>query len=174
MGLDLSLNSTGVAYFADGKLYTTRVVCKSFRDARRLSFVKGRVEEHISRAQPDLVVIEGYSMGNRGRRGNTFSIAELGGVIKTLVWELGVDHMLVPPTTMKSVVALSGALKDKVEISKALLQHYGFTVTQNDEADAVGLLLVGELKLGVRAYPHQGKEAKRLLSLNKLTIARGR
>lgn len=174
MGLDLSLNSTGVAYFVGGELFTTHIVCKSYRDTRRLSFVKDMVSRHLDKAQPDLVSIEGYSMGNRGGRGNTFSIAELGGVIKTLVWERGVQHMLVPPTTLKSLIALSGASKDKKDISDALLKYYGFTVTQNDEADATGLMIVGELKCGARNYPLQGKEAKRLASLAKLTIVKGR
>jgi Holliday junction resolvasome RuvABC endonuclease subunit len=175
MGLDLSLNSTGVAYLdAEGRLVTYRIVCKSFRGPCRLSYVKTKIGEALDAALPDIVAVEGYSMGRRASRGNTFSIAELGGVAQTLIWERGVAQMLVPPTTMKSLVALSGASKDKEAITQALKKYYGYSVTQNDEADATGLMIVGQLKLGAIKYPIQGKEAHRLASLDKLHVTAGR
>ena len=79
-----------------------------------------------------------------------FHIGELGGVLKTLLWEKGVDYISIPPTAMKSVIAQNGAAK-KPDISSALKTRFGLDIRQNDEADATGLLLIGEMLLGIRA-----------------------
>ena len=133
----------------------------------------------MDRAQPTLMVIEDYAMGFGGSRGGkVFHIGELGGVLKEMAWDRGIDILPVGPTVMKSVIAGNGKA-DKKEVSKALLRHFQVSVSQNDEADAAGLLLVGEMYCGSRMAPlHppplKGKQIDRMASVRGLEVIKGR
>ena len=169
-GLDASLTSTGYAVFDDNRLKTGRVVATSFRGPKRLWFIRTKIEALLDAHMPDLVSMEGYAMGARG---NVFNIGELGGVLQTAVWERGIDLVLVPPKTMKSVIALSGKA-EKSDIIAALQTRYGLAVAQHDEADATGLLIVGELIRGIRRPPESMQELKRHESIKQLPITKGK
>jgi Holliday junction resolvasome RuvABC endonuclease subunit len=121
-------------------------------------------------AAPTLVVYEDYAMGARGN--NMFNIGELGGVLKTLIWEKGVDLLSVPPTTMKSVIAFNGRA-EKADITKALRTRFGLSVNQHDEADATGLMIVGEILKGIRRVVDEAGKTKRSDAIYQLTVTKG-
>lgn len=166
--LDLSLRSTGYAYRdqSTGKIVSGLITSGDLRDAWRLYYIRSEVTKLFGKVSPSLVACEGYAMGALGR---TFDIGELGGVIKTAVWENGIDCFIIPPTVMKSFIAANGHAKKK-EIMKALRQRFNIVSTQDDEADAIGLLLVGEAHCGSTLLT----KAKGAIALNKCTLVRGR
>lgn len=141
------------------------------RGAHRLFYFRMMLGRVLDAAKPDLIVWEDYAMGARGN--NMFHIGELGGVIRLMVWERGIDFLPIAPSLMKSVVALSGAAK-KPEIATALRVRFGISLAQHDEADAAGLMVAGEMKLGVRRYEVFGGRTDRNDSLRDAQIIKGK
>lgn len=150
-----------------------RVTTDKLRGPHRLFYIRMKIEQVLERSRPTLVALEDYAMGARGN--NMFNIGELGGVLKLVLWQNGIDVLPVPPTVMKSIVALNGRA-DKKGISRALAQRFGISVMQHDEADAVGLMLVGEMRCGIRGSSEiAGSTAKsnRFESIQRATIIKG-
>lgn len=136
-------------------------------------YVRERMAELVKIAQPGLVVYEDYAYGKSGRGGfgATFDIGELGGVVKLLLFERGFDVLCISPTSLKSIIAGHGHAK-KPEIVKQLRDRYGIQVAQHDEADAVGLLLIGEMRCASNNIPQDLR--KRFASVLKLEVMKGK
>lgn len=174
LGLDPSLSSTGYAYReSNGSVATGRVTTDDLRGAWRLHYIRAQVGKILDSVQPAVVAYEDYAMGGHGNVKSQFAQAELGGILKTLIWERGIDYLCIPPTSMKSVIALNGSAK-KGGISTALRIRFGIDVVQNDEADAAGLLLFGEMHAGITPHALPTAELRRLKTINECAIVRGR
>lgn len=171
LGIDPSLNSTGYAYRTNTGLTTGRLEPGKLRGPWRLNYMRLQLEKIIDRAQPTLVVYEDYAMGARGN--NMFHIGELGGVLKTLVWDKGIDCLEVSPTMMKSIIARSGRA-EKQDIINALKARFGLVVSNHDEADAAGLMLLGEMKCGLYKVSEKEQQSKHFASVLNSEITRGR
>lgn len=65
-------------------------------DAQRLVFIKRAVASFATDIK--FAALEGYSYDSVGR---VFELGEIGGVIKTLLVELGIDFVVVPPIQLK-------------------------------------------------------------------------
>lgn len=154
-----------------GHLVTGRIKTGKLRGPERLVYIRTHLAKVLDAAKPTLVALEGYAMG--GLRGNnTFNIGEMGGVIKTLLYERGVPYFEVPPTVLKSVIALHGKA-EKHQMVDALRTRFGFDVPQHDEADAAALMVVGEMRTGVRpATPKSGK-SDRFEAVREAQIVQG-
>ena len=151
IGIDPSLTSTGFAYTdKNGDIHTGRILPKNMRGPERLYFIK----YHVGKLLDDLfgllggpvqsIIYEDYAMGGKTNKGRLFSIGELGGVLKTLAWERGMDVLLVPPSSLK-LFATGKGNADKEEVMDAIAKRYSYSVTQNDEADAFILMKMGQL-----------------------------
>lgn len=186
LGLDPSLNSTGFAYRVsiapDGerKLYTGCIAPGTLRGPNRLAYVRNRLMQVLDAAQPALAVYEDYAMGARGN--NAYHMGEMGGVLKTLLWERGIDVLLVSPSALKKILVGRGNAdsgrngKHKPEMRAAILSKLGYALDQNDEADAFGLMVLGELRMGsehAALSPGQVK-ALRLDALSEYTLIKGK
>lgn len=148
LGLDQSLSSTGYSYrLMDGPPVTGTIDTGELRGSHRLFYIRKKVLELIERIQPTLVVLEGYAMGFSRGKSRLADLGELGGTIKLAVWESGVDTLIVAPASLKSIIAGNGK-GDKEDVKKALKSQYGFIIGNSDEADALGLMLIGEAKRG--------------------------
>lgn len=184
MGIDPSLTSSGWAIRVDGKIVSGRITTGDLRGPRRLSYARGQLVRIIEEYQPDYVVYEDYAMGKAGN-GRVFDIGELGGVFKSYIWEQGATLLMVPPTCLKKFLTGKGnpgargkvKLSDKQkkeQIALALRSHFGLLVPQHDEADAVGLMLMGEIQAGTTQPPADALLSIRLDALNQCTEVRGR
>lgn len=153
---------------------TGRIVTNKLRGPHRLFYVRKTLGEVIDAARPTLVVIEGYAMGVRGN--NMFHIGELGGVLKTMLWDRGIDYIEIPPTVMKSAIALNGRA-EKTDIIASLKTRFNLRVTQHDEADAAGLMLLGEMFAGARKVDKQAMKsgkADRFDAIRTAKVIKGR
>lgn len=61
----------------------------------------------LDRAEPVVVVVEGYAMGT-GRQAGTYSVGELGGVVRLALHEAEVPYVDVAPATLKKFGAGKG------------------------------------------------------------------
>jgi Holliday junction resolvasome RuvABC endonuclease subunit len=140
LGFDPSLTSSGFAYRMEGDIIVGRIVPKGMTGVPRLLYLREMFGRLLNDSQATVVAYEGYSMGSH--IGRAFDIGELGGVLKTYSIQQGISMLIVPPTVLKKFITGKGNAA-KPEISTALGLH-GLDVTQNDEADALALLLLAE------------------------------
>lgn len=179
LGIDPSLSSTGFAYEVDGQLYTGRIDPGKLRDGARLAYMRKALSEVLDHARPTIAAYEHYSFGSRGNSSNAYSTGELGGILKTLLWERGVDVMLVAPKSLKKTITGNGnadqgkGKEHKPEMRAALKEKFGYDIEQNDEADAFALMLVGKIRF-IGGLPEGIRKQLRLEALRECPIIKGR
>jgi Holliday junction resolvasome RuvABC endonuclease subunit len=171
LGIDPSLSSTGYSYWHGARLVTGCIESGKLRGPHRLFYIRMQVGKLLDACQPTLVAMEDYAMGARGN--NMFHIGELGGVLKTLVWDRGIDILPIPPTVMKSIIAMNGRA-EKQHIMTALQVRFGITLTQHDEADAAGLMVVGEMRCGLRKANAKDGKSDRFAAVRDCELVKGR
>lgn len=176
LGIDPSLSSSGFSYRYNGDLYTGRINPKKLKGPERLVYQRRQLEKVLDAAQPTIVVYEDYAMGARGN--NAFHLGELGGVFKSMLWERGIDVLLVSPTGLKKCITGKGnadkGKPDKPEMRAALLEKFGYDIGQNDEADAFGLMLLGEIRFGVGPLPVGVRKQLRIDTLDEYPLVKGK
>lgn len=128
LALDLSLVRTGVCE-PDGA--TSCIVTGKLRGMPRIDAIARQVQA-LARGV-DLVVIEGYSFGSKGR--SVFDVAELGGCVRFLLHRLGVPYVDVAPSSLKKYAAGKGNCGKDMMIAAAI-RRFGFAGSDNNEADA--------------------------------------
>jgi len=168
-GIDPSLNNTGIAYYEGDRIKTGTIPVKKLRRVSRLVFVRDTLEDYLDEFQPDKVIYEGYAFGAKGQA--LFDIGEMGGVLKILCYEKGIDVLLVPPATLKLFAAGKGNAK-KEEMIVAINERWGRWFSSDDEADAFALLKFGEVYLNVRK--RRAFKPKVIESMSKVEIVHGK
>ncbi len=127
MGLDLSLNATGVC-LPDGRV----MVVKGWRKwgDHRLQVIRDAVR--LCAQRTDLVVIEGM-----GRfKGNTgLVIAEVHGTVKVELMDQGVPYAVVTPSTLKKFATGNGNA-DKDMMIAAARRRAGLVFKDHNQCDA--------------------------------------
>jgi len=144
IGIDPSLTSLGLAYRNNGSVLAYCVSGKELRGLARIRYIREAVDEALDRYTPDLVVFEGYALGFRGKSNIIFDLGELGGVLKLLILDRGIDILLVPPTSLK-LFATGKGNADKEQVSLAVKEMLGVSFSTSDQYDAAGLLAMGEM-----------------------------
>jgi len=170
LGLDLSLTETGYCCFSSKEEYYTGVIKTKLRQSSRLVFIRDEIRKIIRNferlgEEVSLIVIEDYAMGVRG--GRSFSIGELGGIIKSDLLEKDYKVILIPPTVLKKFITGSGKA-EKSTMSMNLYKKYGIELTNNNEVDACCLSMFGSFYegscLGLPGYQ------KEMLCSEKITV----
>jgi len=157
-GLDLSLNHTGIIVmdYDSGKVilnHTIRNVAKE--NGRKVKYVgierQKRIVDGIlmvvKKMKIDSIGIESYSYGSRGSA--MIQLAELGGIIRYLLWLNKIKYHVYAPQTLKKFMLGKGTggrkkneeskLRDrkqsKLDMIKEASNKVGFELSE-DEADA--------------------------------------
>lgn len=149
LGFDPSLTSSGFAYNSARGYVTGRIQTKHLRGCERLAFIRDYVLRILDAAKPTLIVYEGYAMNVSRGMGKPYDTGELGGVLKLLAWDRGIDVLLVPPASLKVFVCGNGRA-DKYEVISAIARVWKYHIPRDDEADAFVLLKIGEAYLSPR------------------------
>lgn len=137
--------------------------------------MRRKLEEVIAIASPSMLVIEDYAMGKVGRGGSrAFHIGELGGVYKMIAWDMGIDIMLVSPTALKACIVGNGQAKGKEPVMDAIREKFGYSFTQNDEADAFGLMAIGEVRSNASTFSPELVKSLRPGKIAEYAIIKGR
>jgi crossover junction endodeoxyribonuclease RuvC len=151
IGLDMSLVHTGWAHRTEYDSISSSVIKpKNLRGVERLHYIADQVEFLLGgRTESDtLIVIEGYSFGSRGR--STVSLGELGGITRLCLHKLGFKYLEVAPKQLKKFITGNGNAS-KEEMIKEVNSKMGLELTDDNEADAVALTMLG------KAYLSDGK-----------------
>jgi len=135
LALDLSLNSTGYAYWnPDGSWNLGTIDPKGRTGERRLSFIRDRVLGWAE-VTGGLVAIEGYAYA---RANQAHQIGELGGVVRLALHDAGVEFIEVAPSSVKKYATGKGNA-NKNAMLVAAGKRLGYGGDSNDEADAAWL-----------------------------------
>jgi crossover junction endodeoxyribonuclease RuvC len=155
VAIDPSLRSTGFAYThyrrraINFDIVTGTIPTDKLRGVPRLEHVVDKIQSLIDNVRPELMVMEGYAMGaprGKGGNNNSFSIGELGGVLKFAIYKSRIPLLLVPPTSLKLFATGKGNANKEV-VMEAISKHSGRVFSSDDEADAYGLLQMGLMTL---------------------------
>jgi len=130
--------------------------------AARLRAIRDALAVELDRCSTELapgyVFTEGYSFGAKCNRE---ALGELGGTLRLLAYERGWTIVVVPPSTLKAYVTGKGtAPKEQVILS--VFKRWGYSASDNNDADARSLLELGVEYLADRAA--LSKERQKLLA----------
>lgn len=132
VALDLSLTATGVASPAGTGIIESQPGPDPFA---RLAAIRHEVLVWVDAA--DLVVLEGYGFGPQ--RGNAArELAELGGVIRMTLHDLGFAFVDVAPASLKKYATGKGNAA-KEHVLAAAIRRLGYAGHNHNEADALWL-----------------------------------
>lgn len=164
LGIDLSLTGTGIALLApdrttldaiagqlppqfkavrevtDGLHYLGVLVATSPVDTfARWETIRSAVG--LCARGSTMVLIEGYAYG--ANMAHSRAIAELGGIVRYHLHELGCTPIEVAPTALKKFLTGRGNA-DKNVVLKEVLKRYGVDLDDDNLADAFGLAKIGQ------------------------------
>lgn len=142
LGLDLSLLNTGWVILNDkGMLVNAGVIKSKKKGVERLNDIDLRLwSKTVKECDIQLAVIEGYAFGIRN--GRSFSIGELGGVIKATLCNNYIPYYVVSPPSLKKFITGKGRC-DKNEIMKEVYKKWNVDLKSEHENDAYGLARIG-------------------------------
>lgn len=134
LALDLSLTATGWAMSVDEHgVYQTG----NLRGIERLTALQDWLIEMLYDHGPDIVVLEGYAMGARGR--SVFNIGEWGGVARLAINQAGILYVEVAPATLKKFATGRGNAP-KPDMRMELYKRASLDLADDNEVDALWLL----------------------------------
>lgn len=141
IGLDQSLVATGYCVMTSEKstvVETGEIFGGNYKGADRLIHIQQQLQQLINKYENRLlfVAIEDYSYGSKGRA--TFSLGELGGIIKITIVSCNFMLMTVPIATWKKIITGSGnTKKDMVRLS--VFKKYKFESPSQNIIDAFSI-----------------------------------
>lgn len=155
LALDLSLTATGWA-ITRGDLVSSYGVATPTNGLRGVERLQ-KWQEWLDLRSPDddspgydLVVLEGYSMGSRGRA--VFNIGEWGGVARLTIYQAGIPFVEVPPSTLKKFATGRGNAP-KPDLRMELYKRSGLDVADDNAVDALWLLAAARERYGEPLWP---------------------
>lgn len=144
LGLDLSLTQSGYCFYDNDKnTHTVGVIKPKMRGIARLSFVRDELRGLLISNKPDIVFIEGYAFGAKFK---SAQIGELGGVLKTYLFNNEIPFLILPILTIKKFTTGKGNA-DKELIIKTVKEKYGVETKNDNIADAVSIARMGDYLL---------------------------
>jgi Holliday junction resolvasome RuvABC endonuclease subunit len=142
VGIDLSLNSTGVAIIAEHRAWTTTLIPKweghPAKGHRRLQLIADKITEWC--ADADLILIEGAAFGMPNQ---AFQMGGAWYVVTHALWNEGQPYVVVPPACIKKYATGKGNAKKDLVGYEAVRRFPSVMMTTNDEADALWLAHMG-------------------------------
>jgi len=148
LGIDLSTKATGLVILCDDgtkfpKLLLEHTI-KTKADQSgidRNTFICSEIIQTINSFEPDIIVVEGYSLNMRNAA-SVIPLVELGGLLRFLM-HLDGHHWLDPRATeLKKFITGKGNC-EKDMIMMTVLQRWGHASANNNTADAYGLACMG-------------------------------
>lgn len=147
MGLDLSLTSTGISICGN-----TAAITSKEKDTRRLVDIRNQLSIIIRDSNVGGAVVEGYAFS--ARNSQSHKIGELGGVVRVLLFELGIPFVDVPPTS-RAKFATGRGNAAKTEVISSVSAKTGLIwsgKSADDECDAWLLEEMGLHAIGAGKY----------------------
>lgn len=148
VGIDPSLNGTGVAFIDNSKLIASRTLSNNkMVGINRLINIRDQLLGELSCRNAGHVCIEGYSLGSKNSRKH--AAGEWGGVLRVALQEAGYEIWECPPKTLKKFATGNGNIAGKEPMVRALKRDIGANLAHaEDECDAAWCALILERRYG--------------------------
>lgn len=148
IGLDLSLNSTGVCVMTPDSVYTETITPdKNQALDNRVNDILRAILMHVDKES--ITMIEDYAYASFPGSSSVTKLAEINGVVKHDLWSKFIPYFTIAPTTIKKFLTGSGKAKKEDMKLKGYIK-YGREFKTSDEVDAYVLAEIGALVFGVR------------------------
>lgn len=158
IGIDQSLTSTGVCLVEGKKVkMSSTIMPKATDEVDRLIEIESRLAEMITASNVEVAVMEGYSFLGGGRLA---SLGEVGGVVKKLLRQLGIDFYIVAPMTLKKFCNSSKS-KGKNKVMLEVYKRFGVEFEDDNQTDAFGLAMIGNEILHYKKHKEFSKSLKK-------------
>lgn len=142
IGLDLSLSSTGCAAVSEDEhvLKTIKTNPNKFKDdLERLIHIRDAIKGFVCENSPRLICIEDvYIPPKLASSNSALKLSMLGGLIRVMLYELGLKFCLVTPMQLKKFITGKGA-GEKSLILREVFKRWTIEAADDNQADAVGL-----------------------------------
>jgi len=163
IGLDLSLCNTGWVVLNNLGVVVDfgTITPKKLRMANRLYYIMCNIKKILKVYKPDVAIIEGYAYSPNANM--AFSIGELGGVIKVILYVNKIQYIIAAPKTVKKFFTGNG------NASKDLMKKYAKKDWNNEfntehEVDAYAMALLGHFAVvGHYCKKHQQEAVQTVL-----------
>jgi Holliday junction resolvasome RuvABC endonuclease subunit len=138
LGIDPSLTGTGLSLIdINGTIVDTKKLSTPVTGVERLFHLRNNLkyflEQHIINNTIQLYCIEGGAFREQGR---IFHLGEWSGIIKLLLYDLGVLGLSVAPLQLKKFVSGVGKNTGKETIILDVYKNFNEEIRDNDIADA--------------------------------------
>jgi len=148
VGLDLSLNGTGLTVLSDSSVILSQKLIASFpKDCieKRTISIGNQVVSEIEQFDPFIVCIEGLSFRSAGQA--TLDLAGLSLYVRILLLNSLKKFYLVPPCTLKKFVTGSGRSQKNIMLLKTF-KKFGVEFTDDNLCDSYGLAQYAKANYG--------------------------
>jgi Holliday junction resolvasome RuvABC endonuclease subunit len=160
LGIDLSLTSTGISVNGETGTITTQA-----KGAERLSIVSLAILDAVIDNSIEIVAIEGYSFASRNSQ--AFSIGELGGVVRTRLWERNIPYVDIPPTC-RAKFATGRGNAAKTEVMSSISAKTGIIFAGKGADDMCDAWILEEMCKTVIGVSEYEWSATQLSALDKI------
>lgn len=175
LAIDPSLTRTGWAG-PERALSGVLIPPRSFEHGmQRLWWIREKVLDHVlglarsTFAKADLVVIEGYSLGQARGTSHQHEQGELGGVIRMALYEQNFRYVDVAPASLKKFTTGKGNAS-KAEVLVAAVKRLGYEGSDDNEADALWLWTMAMTPYGNPPVPMPAANREALLKVQWLPL----
>lgn len=153
VGIDPSIVATGLVVLMDGHIADRAVIGGKGTDiVIRVRTVRQQVEALVSKWEPEIVAIEGFSFGSQGR--SVMDTGYLGYRIRESFQDNGVKYLDVAPAALKKYAAGQGNV-NKPDVRMAVYKRWGIDITNDNLCDAYVLARIAEAHLQYSFNPVQ-------------------
>ena len=144
MGLDLSLQDTGVAVMKGNEMQTFDIMTKPDQfehSLLRVNAIANKVMGYIEQFKPNMIVMEDYFVGKNPRP--IINLIELGSIVRYKILTSGGSFFTVTPQSLKKFCHGKGA-GGKELVLKGVYKKWNLDVNNNNLADAIVLAYISK------------------------------
>lgn len=135
MGLDLSINGTGVC-LPDAETFTIK--CVAAQGDRRINIVRDRITPYLGGI--DLVIMEDFPAKLQAAAAKAIGLVQ--GAVRSALMDAGVPYTVMSPATLKKFATGQGNC-DKAAMILAAFKRSGVEFRDNNRCDAWWLYIAG-------------------------------
>lgn len=146
-GIDISLTATGLVVLETSHnvrrphvLYAEEInPPKDLDRYARVDYVSVEVDKVIEKWQPHTIAVENYGQGLHRNVQSFIKLAEVGTMIRMMLWASSRSWYEVPPASLKKFVTGRGVKVSKKDMVHGVGERWGFSTTSDNIADGFGL-----------------------------------
>lgn len=173
IGLDPSLTATGIARYSVERGEVSFMTLPAVKEVGLERAIRVR-QDTLGQIYPScaLVVIEGLSLGSNDPSAQERAFLHFS--LREDFLYFGVRCVVCPPTALKKFVAGTGSAK-KEHMLLEVYKRWGYSAGNDNEADAIGLAMIGACILGhVQPTTQQQREVLDTLLNPKVKVKKAR